>query len=126
MKNTTPFGLSIALAAILANTPALGAQCFTMYDARNNVVLQSATTPIDLSRAIGSEMAAHFPGRALVISDVGTCTAYAPGSANASASAGRVAPMASLSATEAADLVVAKTASSTIANPGSAAGRGSR
>jgi hypothetical protein len=125
MKNTT-LCLSLALAVTMADTPALGAQCFTMYDARNNVVLQSSTTPIDLSRAVGSEMAAHFPGRALVISNVGTCTAYSPDSANTASSSGRSQAMSSLTATEAADLVVARTAPSTIANTGSGADRRAR
>jgi hypothetical protein len=84
-----------------AALPAHATQCFTMFDAKNNAVLQSTTPPIDLSQSIGDQMRLRFPARYLIISDVGLCSEY--GGANTRLLA---------SPTSAADLLRARSAES--------------
>ena len=65
---------SILLAPLLASaSPAFAVECFSMYDAKNALVYQSTSVPIDLSRSVSEQMARRFPGRHLVISDSGAC-----------------------------------------------------
>ena len=61
-------------AAIAFCTPPANAECFSMYDAKNALVYQSPTSPIDLSRPISQEMALHYPSRALVIATSMSCS----------------------------------------------------
>ena len=66
----------LAVSILVATTfaaPAHAARCFSMYDAKNRLVMQSSNTPIDLSRSVEDQMRARFPSRYLVISDNGPC-----------------------------------------------------
>ncbi len=63
----------VAAAAVAAAAPAHAIECFSMYDARNALVYQTPTAPIDLSRSIEDQMARRFPARYLVIADASPC-----------------------------------------------------
>ncbi len=66
--------MSFAAAAAFATAlPAQAVECFSIYDARNTLVYQTSTAPIDLSRPIEDQMARRFPARYLVISDATPC-----------------------------------------------------
>jgi hypothetical protein len=66
--------LSLACgSALLSSSLPASAECFSMYDAKNALVYQSPTSPIDLSRPISQEMALHYPSRALVIATSMSC-----------------------------------------------------
>lgn len=67
--------LVLAGASICAAVPAHAVECFSIYDARNALVYQTSTSPIDLSRSIGDQMARRFPSSYLVIADASPCVA---------------------------------------------------
>ena len=72
---------ALLLATLCAATsPAFAIECFSMFDAKNALVYQSSSTPIDLSHSISEQMTRRFPARHLVISDLGSCpeTGVAP------------------------------------------------
>ena len=73
MKPTRAPALAMAAATLLVASQASATECFSMYDGKNQLIYQSSTAPIDLSRPVSDEMAARFPARYLVISDVGSC-----------------------------------------------------
>ncbi len=64
---------TLVVATLGAAAPAHAVECFSIYDARNTLVYQTANAPIDLSRSIGDQMARRFPSRYLVIADVSPC-----------------------------------------------------
>lgn len=59
--------------SLAAASPASAVECFSMYDAKNALVYQSSTSPINLGRPISEQMTRRFPARHLVISDIGAC-----------------------------------------------------
>jgi hypothetical protein len=73
MRRTALLKAPALFAAIIVATPTHAAECFSMFDTKNVLVFQSTRAPIDLSRSISDEMAAHFPARYLVIADTGVC-----------------------------------------------------
>ncbi len=74
----------LSIAAVVCALPGVSAAaCYTMIDARNAVVYQSRTSPIDLSRSIATEMARRFPSRSLVISTSDGCVEIDPVAMNA-------------------------------------------
>ena len=64
----------LLIAGALAASTNAQAGCFFMYDARNALVYQSSTSPIDLSRPVSDEMARRYPSRALVIAPTTSCS----------------------------------------------------
>ena len=65
---------ALLLATLCAATsPAFAIECFSMFDAKNALVYQSSSTPIDLSHSISEQMTRRFPARHLIISDLGSC-----------------------------------------------------
>ena len=77
--------LSAALLVWIALGPSTAsAACYSMYDARNALVYQSSTSPIDLSRTVSEQMSARFPSRALVISTTTSCADDIAGSGTTS------------------------------------------
>ena len=68
------------LAALTA--PALAqANCYSIYDAKNQLAFQSTIAPVDLSRQISDAMRARFPGGYLVmIPGDDACREYRAGS----------------------------------------------
>jgi hypothetical protein len=83
---------AVALTLSLTASPAFAIECFSMYDAKNTLVYQSSTTPIDLSRSISGPMTRRFPGRYLVISDLGSCPATASVESNTPTQAAALLP----------------------------------
>lgn len=73
-------------------SPAFAIECFSIYDAKNVLVYQSSTTPIDLSRSISDQMARRFPARYLVISDLGSCPETGVATAGTPAQAAAILP----------------------------------
>ena len=54
-------------AALISSLPALShAYCFSVYTQRNQLVYQSTTTPVDLSRHISAGLDARYPNHHLV------------------------------------------------------------
>jgi len=66
---------------LLLAIPALAeANCYSLYDSRNNLSFQSTVAPVDLSMRISDAMRARFPGLHLVITtDDGDCREYRSG-----------------------------------------------
>jgi hypothetical protein len=66
---------------LLLALPALAeANCYSMYDGRNNLSFQSTVAPVDLSMPISSSMRSRFPGLHLVIvPDLTDCREYRSG-----------------------------------------------
>lgn len=63
-------------AALISSLPALShAYCFSVYTQRNQLVYQSTTTPVDLSRHISAGLDARYPNHHLVfVPDESRCT----------------------------------------------------
>ena len=57
----------VAVAALLALPGLANANCYSVYDAKNQLTFQSTVTPIDLSGRISNEMRGRFPGGYLVV-----------------------------------------------------------
>ncbi|MBV9890455.1 MAG: hypothetical protein JO090_06160 [Rhizobacter sp.] len=65
---TTQALLPLALALALALPGVAGAaNCYSVYDAKNQLALQSRVSPIDLSGRISQTMQASYPGGYLII-----------------------------------------------------------
>ena len=86
-RSSLTFSLLVA-AAFMDTSQAQATECFTMFDAKNALVYQSTTTPINLSGSISDQMTRFFPSRYLVISDVGTCAESGAGSGSAGSDGG--------------------------------------
>ena len=79
---TTRLHALLPLAALLA-LPSLAnaANCYSIYDAKNQLAFQSSVPPIDLSTRISQSMRERFPGGFLVIvPDDEDCREYRTGS----------------------------------------------
>lgn len=63
-------------AALIGSLPALShAYCFSIYTQRNQLVYQSTTTPVDLSRHISVGLGVRYPNHHLVfVPDESRCT----------------------------------------------------
>lgn len=71
---------SLAVAALLAVPGLASANCYSMYDAKNQLTFQSTVAPIDLSERISNAMRARFPGAFLVvIPDESDCREFRTG-----------------------------------------------
>ena len=57
--------LSVAVALVLPGMA--NANCYIVYDAKNQLVLQSTVSPVDLSKPISDSMRERFPGGHLVM-----------------------------------------------------------
>jgi hypothetical protein len=57
----------LPLAVVLALPSLASANCYSIYDAKNQLAFQSSVSPIDLSTRISHEMRARFPGGYLII-----------------------------------------------------------
>jgi hypothetical protein len=81
MRSTRLHAL-LPLAAVLAlPTLANAANCYSIYDAKNQLAFQSTVPPIDLSTRISQAMRERFPGGFLVIvPDDGDCREFRTGS----------------------------------------------
>ncbi len=64
--------LLAAVAVAIAPCPAL-ASCYQLSDGKNELVLQSSTPPIDLSRSISEELGSKFPEYHFVSSNQNQC-----------------------------------------------------
>ena len=74
--------LLLAPVAILLALPSLAgaANCYSIYDAKNQLAFQSTVSPIDLSTRISQTMRERFPGGFLIIvPDDGDCREYRTG-----------------------------------------------
>lgn len=70
----------LPLALVLALPSLASANCYSIYDAKNQLAFQSTVSPIDLSTRISQEMRARFPGGFLiVIPDDSDCREYRTG-----------------------------------------------
>ena len=78
---TTRLHASLALAGVLALPGLAGAaNCYSIYDAKNQLAFQSTVPPIDLSTRISQSMRERFPGGFLIIvPDDGDCREYRTG-----------------------------------------------
>jgi hypothetical protein len=72
-RHSLQLTLSLFAASMFVAAPTHAAECFSMFDAKNVLVFQSTSAPIDLSRSISDEMTTRFPARYLVIADTGVC-----------------------------------------------------
>ena len=69
-----PQSLHVLLAASLAIPSAHSlASCFSLYDAKNQLVRQTSEPLVDLSRPIGQQVEARFPGHFLVVQPTSDC-----------------------------------------------------
>lgn len=76
METRHPGRIAAASFVLAAVVPiAAHADCFTVVDAKNRIVYQSTSTPVNLAGSIGTEMARRYPGRHLIISPTGGCVA---------------------------------------------------
>jgi hypothetical protein len=57
----------VPVAALLALPGLASANCYSVYDAKNQLSFQSTVAPVDLSARISDGMRARFPGGYLVI-----------------------------------------------------------
>jgi hypothetical protein len=80
MRTTRPQAL-LPLAVLLALPSLAGAaNCYSIYDAKNQLTLQSTVPPVDLSTRISQSMRERFPGGYLIIvPDDGDCREYRTG-----------------------------------------------
>jgi hypothetical protein len=82
MRTTRLHATLLPLAALLA-LPSVtnAANCYSIYDAKNQLTFQSTVPPIDLSTRISQAMRERFPGGFLVIvPDDGDCREFRTGS----------------------------------------------
>ena len=79
---TTRLHALLPLAALLAlPSLATAANCYSIYDAKNQLAFQSTVPPVDLSTRISQSMRERFPGGFLVmVPDDGDCREYRTGS----------------------------------------------
>ena len=71
-----PLGLLLALPSL-----ADAANCYSIYDAKNRLTLQSTVPPVDLSTRISQSMRERFPGGFLImVPDDGDCREFRTGS----------------------------------------------
>jgi hypothetical protein len=78
---TTRLQLLVPVAVVLAlPSVAQAANCYSIYDAKNQLAFQSTVAPIDLSTRISQTMRERFPGGFLIIvPDDGDCREYRTG-----------------------------------------------
>ena len=71
----------VSILAPLAFLPSLAsANCYSIYDAKNQLAFQSTIAPIDLSTRISESMRARFPGGFLImIPDESDCREFRTG-----------------------------------------------
>ena len=84
----------LALIGFLALAAGQAMACYTVYDANNRVLYQSAQPPVDMSRPLHETLQRRYPGSSLVFEQGAACTSLGvaqarPGSNNSS-SAGTV------------------------------------
>ena len=58
---------ALSLAVALALPGIANANCYIVYDAKNQLVFQSTVSPVDLSKRISDSMRERFPGGHLVM-----------------------------------------------------------
>ena len=79
MRKTRLTALS-SLAVLLVLPSLASANCYSIYDAKNQLAFQSTIAPVDLSTRISEAMRARFPGGHLVmVPDDGDCREYRTG-----------------------------------------------
>ena len=79
MRKTRLTALS-SLAVLLVLPSLASANCYSIYDAKNQLAFQSTIAPVDLSTRISEAMRARFPGGHLVmIPDDSNCREYRTG-----------------------------------------------
>jgi len=79
MRKTRLTALS-SLAVLLALPSLASANCYSIYDAKNQLAFQSTIAPVDLSTRISDAMRVRFPGGHLVmVPDDGACREYRTG-----------------------------------------------
>ena len=79
MRKTRITALS-SLAVLLVQPSLANANCYSIYDAKNQLAFQSTIAPVDLSTRISEAMRARFPGGHLVmVPDDGVCREYRTG-----------------------------------------------
>ena len=73
--------LALSSLAVLVVVPSIAsANCYSIYDAKNRLALQSTIAPVDLSTRISDGMRNRFPGGHLVIvPDDSDCREYRTG-----------------------------------------------
>jgi hypothetical protein len=71
----------LPLAALLVLLPSVAsANCYSIYDGRNQLVLQSTVPPVDLSTRISETMRSRFPGSHMImVPDDTDCREYRTG-----------------------------------------------
>jgi hypothetical protein len=79
MRKTRLTALS-SLAAMLIVPSLASANCYSIYDAKNQLAFQSTIAPVDLSTRISDSMRTRFPGGHLVmVPDDSACREYRTG-----------------------------------------------
>ena len=79
MRKTRLTALS-SLAALLVLPSLASANCYSIYDAKNQLAFQSTIAPVDLSTRISDAMRARFPGGHLImVPDDSDCREYRTG-----------------------------------------------
>ena len=79
MRKTRLTALS-SLAVLLALPSLASANCYSIYDAKNQLAFQSTIAPVDLSTRISDAMRARFPGGHLImVPDDTDCREYRTG-----------------------------------------------
>jgi hypothetical protein len=69
-----------SLAVVLVLPSIASANCYSIYDAKNRLALQSTIAPVDLSTRISDGMRSRFPGGHLImIPDDSDCREYRTG-----------------------------------------------
>ena len=64
-----PTSATVAIVFTLLTVSSAWSSCFTIYNAKNDVLYQSTETPIDLSQSISRQIAARYPKHHLVMVD---------------------------------------------------------
>ena len=79
MRKTRLTALS-SLAVLLVLPSLASANCYSIYDAKNQLAFQSTIAPVDLSTRISDGMRARFPGGHLImVPDDSACREYRTG-----------------------------------------------
>ena len=79
MRKTRLTALS-SLAVLLVLPSVASANCYSVYDAKNQLAFQSTIAPVDLSARISDGMRARFPGGHLImVPDDSACREYRTG-----------------------------------------------
>jgi hypothetical protein len=78
---TTRLLAPLSLAALFALPALASANCYSVYNAKNQLAFQSTVSPVDLSARISEGMRARFPGGHLtMVPDESDCREFRTGS----------------------------------------------